>query len=156
MTVLQARIYCDYMRRIETEKTAGRAVQDNIQLLAAFFNVPRREIYSESIEALMLAAKMLHITMQQIVLPKFAILSTEPIEPAEKSIFDKYDEEQDAKAGYTDETRDQWAVCKANIEAVTRMAIRVLRESYSDAQREPLMKLLEYIAYEIRHNENKG
>lgn len=34
-----------------------------------------------------------------------------------------------------------------------RLAIRVLRESYTDAQREPLGRLLEYVAYEIEHTE---
>ena len=91
--------------------------------------------------------------MQQIVLPKFAALSPEPPEPIEKSIFDDYDAEQDAQAGYVDETADRWLICKQNVEAVTRLAIRVLRESYTDAQREPLGRLLEYVAYEIEHTE---
>ncbi|MFR9155989.1 MAG: hypothetical protein ACLVJ1_10610 [Oscillospiraceae bacterium] len=88
MTVLQARLYCDYMRRIEAAKTSGQAVRENLQLLAEFFNTSRRVIYSESVDDLLLAAKTLHFTMQQIVLPKFAALSPEPPEPIEKSIFD--------------------------------------------------------------------
>ena len=137
VTVLQARLYCDYMRRIEAAKTSGQAVRENLQLLAEFFN----------------ASKTLHFVMQQIVLPKFAALSSEPPEPIEKSIFDDYDAEQDAQAGYVDETADRWLICKQNVEAVTRLAIRVLRESYTDAQREPLGRLLEYVAYEIEHTE---
>lgn len=46
-----------------------------------------------------------------------------------------------------------WLICKQNVEAVTRLAIRILRESYTDAQREPLGRLLEYVAYEIEHTE---
>ena len=57
------------------------------------------------------------------------------------------------QAGYVDETADRWLICKQNVEAVTRLAIRVLRESYTDAQREPLGRLLEYVAYEIEHTE---
>ena len=153
VTVLQARLYCDYMRRIEAAKTSGQAVRENLQLLAEFFNTSRRVIYSESVDDLLLAAKTLHFAMQQIVLPKFAALSPEPPEPIEKSIFDDYDAEQDAQAGYVDETADRWLICKQNVEAVTRLAIRVLRESYTDAQREPLGRLLEYVAYEIEHTE---
>lgn len=153
MTVLQARIYCDYMRRIAAAKTTGQALRENLQLLAAFFNAPRRVVYNESVGDLVLAAKLLHFTMQQIVLAKFAILSPEPAEKVEKSVFDDYDEEQDALAGFVDETKDQWLMCARNIEAVTRLAIRVLRESYTEAQHEPLMRLLEYVAYEIQHSE---
>ena len=153
VTVLQARLYCDYMRRIEAAKTSGQAVRENLQLLAAFFDTSRRAIYRENLGDLLLAAKTLHFVMQQIVLPKFSILSPEPQEPVEKSIFDDYDAEQDALEGYVDETADRWLICKQNIEAVTRLAIRVLRESYTDAQREPLGRLLEYVAYEIEHTE---
>lgn len=117
-TVLQARLYCDYMRRIEAAKTSGQAVRENLQLLAEFFNTSRRVIYSESADDLLLAAKTLHFVMQQIVLPKFAALSPEPPEPIEKSIFDDYDAEQDAQAGYVDETADRWLICKQNVEAV--------------------------------------
>ena len=153
VTVLQARLYCDSMRRIEAAKTSGQAVRENLQLLADFFNTSRRIIYSASVDDLLLAAKLLHFTMQQIVLPKFAVLSPEPPEPIVKSIFDDYDADQDALAGYVDETADRWLICKQNVEAVTRLAIRVLRESYTDAQREPLGRLLEYVAYEIEHTE---
>lgn len=125
----------------------------DMEELAEFFNTSRRVIYSESVDDLLLAAKTLHFAMQQIVLPKFAALSPEPPEPIEKSIFDDYDAEQDAQAGYVDETADRWLICKQNVEAVTRLAIRVLRESYTDVQREPLGRLLEYVAYEIEHTE---
>ena len=99
VTVLQARLYCDYMRRIEAAKTSGQAVRENLQLLAEFFNTSRRAIYKENLGDLLLAAKTLHFVMQQIVLPKFAALSPEPPEPIEKSIFDDYDAEQDASKG---------------------------------------------------------
>lgn len=73
VTVLQARLYCDSMRRIEAAKTSGQAVRENLQLLAEFFNTSRRVIYRESVDDLLLAAKTLHFTMQQIVLPNLRL-----------------------------------------------------------------------------------
>ena len=140
------------MRRVENAETAAEAVWGNLKLLAAVLHISRKTIYLGSIEEALTMAKTLHIIMQEIVLPEFGQLA-EDAPPLEKSVFDEYDAAMDAAEGWEDEDADKWLAIQNNLDALTRLAIRVFRSSYADVQKEPLMALIRYTAYEIKQKE---
>lgn len=74
----------------------------------------------------------------------------------EKSAFDEYDREN----GYEDEPEEpeenQWKVCGEIVDRVVKIAIRLLKNSYSQCMKENIVTLLEYLRFELDTiNENQ-
>ena len=102
---------------------------------------------AEAIEFLT-AAKGIHFIMQQVISEKLlTIVDVEPIE-REASAFDEYDIEN----GYEDdgETEENpWKTCGEILDRVIKIAIRLLKNSYSQCMGEDIISLLEYIKFEL-------
>lgn len=80
------------------------------------------------------------------------------IEQVEKeaSAFDDYDREN----GYEDEDEqpeeNQWKVCGEIVDRVVKIAIRLLKNSYSQCMKENIVTLLDYLKFELDTiNENQ-
>ena len=83
------------------------------------------------------------------------IVEVEQVEK-EKSAFDEYDREN----GYEDELEEpeenQWKVCGEIVDRVVKIAIRLLKNSYSQCMKENIVTLLEYLRFELDTiNENQ-
>lgn len=83
------------------------------------------------------------------------IVEVEQVEK-EKSAFDEYDREN----GYEDEPEEpeenQWKVCGEIVDRVVKIAIRLLKNSYSQCMKENIVTLLEYLRFELDTiNENQ-
>ena len=150
VTVQQALQYTRLMQLMESRKKRRDRVFVNIKIVQMFFGLHEHQVRDAALVEMLAAAKGLHFLMQDVTLPKFEVLSEGTVE-REASAFDEYDREN----GYEEEAPDTWKTHEENIEAVARMAIRALNDSYSEVMRAPLVPLLHHIAYEIRHMEKK-
>lgn len=135
----------------DAAESARAAVGSMARLLPDIYGTlrPADVIHADVIEVLT-AAKTLHFVMQEIVLPKFSILSDETQVEQEASLFDRFDEEK----GYNDEPAAQsspWAACLESIEVITQAAIKIMRQSYTDTMQEELVPLIEHLKWEIDH-----
>ena len=93
--------------------------------------------------------------MQNMVAEKMgSIVEVEQVEK-EASAFDEYDREN----GYEDEERpeeNQWKVCGEIVDRVVKIAIRLLKNSYSQCMKENIVTLLDYLKFELDTiNENQ-
>jgi len=113
------------------------------------------EIGETGVVDFLTAIKTIHFVMQRIVTEK--LLSIVEVEQVEKetSVFDEYDREN----GYEDEEEpeeNQWKVCGEIVDRVVKIAIRLLRNSYSQCMKENIVTLLEYLQFELDTiNENQ-
>ena len=102
----------------------------------------------------MTAIKAVHFTMQQVVAEKMLnIVEVERVEK-EVSAFDEYDIEN----GYEEEQpeENQWKVCGEIVDRVVKIAIRLLKNSYSQCMKEDIVALLDYLKFELDTiNENQ-
>lgn len=102
------------------------------------------------------AIKTVHFIMQNIVAEKMlSIVEVEQVEK-EESAFDDYDREN----GYEDEDEqpeeNQWKVCGEIVDRVVKIAIRLLKNSYSQCMKENIVTLLDYLKFELDTiNENQ-
>lgn len=107
----------------------------------------------EAIEFLT-AIKTIHFTMQSVVAEKMLnLVEAEHVEK-EVSAFDEYDIEN----GYEDEQQEenQWKVCGEIVDRVVKIAIRLLKNSYSQCMKEDVVALLDYLKFELDTiNENQ-
>lgn len=73
----------------------------------------------------------------------------------ETSAFDEYDIEN----GYEEESEPEentWKVCGEILDRVIKIAIRLLKNSYSQCMREDIVSLLDYLKFELDTiNENQ-
>lgn len=86
---------------------------------------------------------------------KSLIVEVEQVEK-EASAFDDYDREN----GYEDEDEqpeeNQWKVCGEIVDRVVKIAIRLLKNSYSQCMKENIVTLLDYLKFELDTiNENQ-
>lgn len=101
---------------------------------------------SDAVEFLT-AAKGIHFIMQSIILQKLLnVVEAEQVEK-EASAFDEYDIEN----GYEDEQPEQdiWKICGEIIDRIVKIAIRLLKNSYSQCMGEDIVALLEYLKFEL-------
>lgn len=153
ITVQQAKRYVKAMR--ETADSVQAVLRMASRLLPELFEGLRpAEVIHAAVAEVLTVIKALHFVMQEVVLPKFSVLSTEPPVEQETSVFDEYDEEN----GYNElDEINVWDTCLENIEAVTQAAIKIMRQSYTDTMKEELVPLLEHLRWEIDHQpEQKG
>ena len=141
VTVEQYKKYISLMEKNDTEKFSG----------VMFFN---KKII-DAVEFLT-AIKTVHFIMQNIVAEKMLnIVEVEQVEK-EASAFDDYDREN----GYEDEDEqpeeNQWKVCGEIVDRVVKIAIRLLKNSYSQCMKENIVTLLDYLKFELDTiNENQ-
>ena len=93
--------------------------------------------------------------MQNVISEKLLnIVEVEPVEQ-ETSAFDEYDIEN----GYEEESEPEentWKVCGEILDRVIKIAIRLLKNSYSQCMREDIVSLLDYLKFELDTiNENQ-
>lgn len=149
----QVKRYAEIMRDADetADESARAAIRAMTRLLPDVYGTIRpSDIIHAPVAEVLTAAKTLHFVMQEVVLPKFSILSDEPQVEQEGSVFDRYDEEE----GYNDEPAEKsspWAACLESIEIITQAAIKIMRQSYTDTMKEEMVPLIEHLKWEIDH-----
>ena len=96
----------------------------------------------------MTAAKGIHFIMQDIISVKLLnIVEVEQVE-REKSAFDDYDMDNGDEEEVEPE-ENPWRSCGEILNRVIKIAIRVLRNSYSQCMKADILSLLEYLKFEL-------
>lgn len=155
ITVEQYKKYISLMEKNNTERFADVMFFNKKIMQELFGNeMSLAEIGEiETIEFLT-AIKAVHFTMQQVVAEKMLnIVEVERVEK-EVSAFDEYDLEN----GYEDDQpeENQWKVCGEIVDRVVKIAIRLLKNSYSQCMKEDIVTLLDYLKFELDTiNENQ-
>ena len=105
------------------------------------------ELYTVDMGQFLHAANAVHFVMQNIVIKKFEDLSDKPVEEMQTSAFDEYDRQN----GYEDDTdnTDIWQALKDNVDRVVKIATRVLNTGYKECMESDIVKLLDYVRFEI-------
>ena len=118
------------------------------------FTMPKMSIdtYTEYLELAEVIDAKQRYSKQDI---EASIVEVEQVEK-EASAFDDYDREN----GYEDEDEqpeeNQWKVCGEIVDRVVKIAIRLLKNSYSQCMKENIVTLLDYLKFELDTiNENQ-
>lgn len=157
ITVEQYKKYVSFMEKNSTEKISG-VMFFNTKIMQELFENELTLAEIGEIDAIdfLTAIKTVHFVMQNIIAEKLLnIVEVEQVEK-EKSAFDEYDREN----GYEDELEEpeenQWKVCGEIVDRVVKIAIRLLKNSYSQCMKENIVTLLEYLRFELDTiNENQ-
>lgn len=157
ITVEQYKKYVSLMEKNSTEKIYG-VMFFNTKIMQELFENELTLAEIGEIDAIdfLTAIKTVHFVMQNIIAEKLLnIVEVEQVEK-EKSAFDEYDREN----GYEDELEEpeenQWKVCGEIVDRVVKIAIRLLKNSYSQCMKENIVTLLEYLRFELDTiNENQ-
>ena len=157
ITVEQYKKYISLMEKNHTEKISG-VMFFNTKIMQELFENELTLAEIGEIDAIdfLTAIKTVHFVMQNIIAEKLLnIVEVEQVEK-EKSAFDEYDREN----GYEDELEEpeenQWKVCGEIVDRVVKIAIRLLKNSYSQCMKENIVTLLEYLRFELDTiNENQ-
>lgn len=156
ITVEQYKKYIGLMEKNETEKISG-VMFFNRKIMQELFGNEMTLAEIGNIDAIefLTAIKTVHFVMQNIIEERLLnIVEVEQVEK-EKSAFDEYDIEN----GYEDEQQpeeNQWKVCGEIVDRVVKIAIRLLKNSYSQCMKENIVTLLEYLKFELDTiNENQ-
>ncbi len=150
VTVEKYKKYIGLMEKNNTEKFSG-VMFFNKKIMQEMFGDELSIAEVGEIEAIefLTAIKTVHFIMQNIVTEK--ILNIVEVEQVEKetSAFDEYDREN----GYEDEEErpeeNQWKVCGEIVDRVVKIAIRLLKNSYSQCMKENIVMLLDYLKFEL-------
>lgn len=98
--------------------------------------------------------KTVHFIMQNVIMEKMLnVVKVQQIEK-EASAFDEYDREN----GYEDDPEEdnRWKTCGEIIDRIVKIAIRILKNSYSQCMKEDIEELLDYLKFELDTiNENQ-
>ena len=144
VTVEQYKKYISLMEKNDTEKFSG-VMFFNKKIMQEMFGNELSLAAVGEIDAVefLTAEKMLNI------------VEVEQVEK-EASAFDDYDREN----GYEDEDEqpeeNQWKVCGEIVDRVVKIAIRLLKNSYSQCMKENIVTLLNYLKFELDTiNENQ-
>lgn len=157
ITVEQYKKYISLMEKNDTEKFSG-VMFFNKKIMQEMFGNELSLAAVGEIDAVefLTAIKTVHFIMQNIVAEKMlSIVEVEQVEK-EASAFDDYDREN----GYEDEDEqpeeNQWKVCGEIVDRVVKIAIRLLKNSYSQCMKENIVTLLDYLKFELDTiNENQ-
>jgi beta-glucosidase/6-phospho-beta-glucosidase/beta-galactosidase len=155
VTVEQYKKYAALMEKNNSDKIVN-AMFFNKKIIQEIFGnrMSLEELGKTDAIEFLTAAKGIHFIMQQIISQK--ILSVVEVEQVEKeaSAFDEYDIEN----GYEDVEPEQntWKTCGEIIDRIVKIAIRLLKNSYSQCMREDIISLLDYLKFELDTvNENQ-
>lgn len=95
------------------------------------------------------AIKTVHFIMQDILMEKMLnVVEVQQIEK-EKSAFDDYDKENGYEDDPEDEENNRWKICGEIIDRIIKLAIRLLKNSYSQCMQEDIEELLDYLKFEL-------
>lgn len=142
------RMYAQEMKKHEQRQLGySDGMQINVSVIGRILKKSRAEVTREDLVKLIVATDALQLTVLEIVLP--AIAAMIPNEEQEKSIFDDYDAAEDAAAGEP-ERPGLWESVERNLDAIVKMAVRGLHDSYSAIQQQPILPLLDHIAYQLK------
>lgn len=155
ITVEQYKKYAAFMEKNSSGRKTD-AMFFNKRIIQEIFGnrMSLEELGAMDVIEFLTAAKGIHFIMQNII--SDALLNIVEAKSAEKeeSAFDEYDKEN----GYEDEgqeERNTWNICGDIIDRVTKIAIRLMRESYGQCMKENIIELLEYLKFELETvNEN--
>ena len=156
VTVEQYKKYINRMEKNDTEAFSGVMFFNKKIMQEMFGNeLSLAEVGEIDAVEFLTAIKTVHFIMQNIVAEKMlSIVEVEQVEK-EASAFDEYDREN----GYEDEERteeNQWKVCGEIVDRVVKIAIRLLKNSYSQCMKENIITLLDYLKFELDTiNENQ-
>jgi hypothetical protein len=155
ITVEQYKKYAALMEKNGSDKITD-ALFFNKRIIQEIFEnrMSLDELGEVDVIEFLTASKGIHFIMQDIVSDALLnIVETEPIE-RETSAFDEYDREN----GYEDEEQEEqntWKICGEIVDRVTKIAIRLMRESYGQCMKENIIELLKYLKFELETvNEN--
>ena len=147
VTVGQYKKYVSLMEKNYSEKITDTMFINKKIIQEIFGNrMPLEELGEMDVVEFLSAAKGIHFIMQSIISQK--LLNVVEVEQVEKEVsaFDKYDIEN----GYEDEPeKDIWKTCREIIDRIVKIAIRLLKNSYSQCMREDIVVLLEYLKFEL-------
>lgn len=106
------------------------------------------EIGETEITEFLQAVKGIHFIMQDIITAKLMdIVEAETVEE-EESVFDEYDREN----GYEEEAESEdniWKSLSEIVDRVIKIAIQLLKDSYSQCMEADILQLLDYIKFEL-------
>lgn len=149
ISVKQYRKYAELMQKNISEQLSN-VMFFNLKIVQEIF---KNEMSLEQIERadvveVLTASKTIHFIMQDIISPKFLELQDGGAVQREESAFDEYDIEN----GYEEEQKPEsiWKICEENIDSVVKIAIKLLRNSYSQCLDADIVELLDFIKFEIR------
>lgn len=148
VTVEQYKKYAALMEKNNSDKIMN-AMFFNKKIIQEIFGnrMSLEELEKADVIEFLTAAKGIHFIMQNIISEK--LLSVVEVEQVEKeaSAFDEYDLEN----GYEEEQPEEntWKTCGEIIDRVVKIAIRLLKNSYSQCMREDIVALLEYLKFEL-------
>lgn len=157
VTVEQYKKYISLMEKNETETFSG-VMFFNKKIMQEMFGNEFSFVAVGEIDVIefLTAIKTVHFIMQDIIAEKLlGIVEVEQVEK-EASAFDEYDREN----GYEDEeeqpVENQWKVCGEIVDRIVKIAIRLLKNSYSQCMKENIVTLLDYLKFELDTiNENQ-
>ena len=151
ITVEQYKKYVSLMEKNSTEKISG-VMFFNTKIMQELFENELTLAEIGEIDAIdfLTAIKTVHFVMQNIIAEKLLnIVEVEQVEK-EKSAFDEYEDELE------EPEENQWKVCGEIVDRVVKIAIRLLKNSYSQCMKENIVTLLEYLRFELDTiNENQ-
>lgn len=104
----------------------------------------------------LVSMKTVHFIMQDILMEKMLnVVEVQQIEK-EKSAFDDYDRENGYEDEPEEEENNRWKICGEIIDRIIKLAIRLLKNSYSQCMKEDIEELLDYLKFELDTiNENQ-
>ncbi len=143
------------MGKNETAQIA-EAMFFNEKILQELLNneVPIALIEKIDVIEFLTTIKTVHFIMQNVIMEKMLnVVKVQQIEK-EASAFDEYDREN----GYEDDPEEdnRWKTCGEIIDRIVKIAIRILKNSYSQCMKEDIEELLDYLKFELDTiNENQ-
>lgn len=104
----------------------------------------------------LVSMKTVHFIMQDILMEKMLnVVEVQQIEK-EKSAFDDYDRENGYEDEPEEEENNRWKICGEIMDRIIKLAIRLLKNSYSQCMKEDIEELLNYLKFELDTiNENQ-
>lgn len=149
ITVGKYKRYAELMKQSEI-RGHEQILFYNMKIIHEIFDhaMTMSQLQSCDIRELMYTVKTIHFVIQDIITPMFKqLVGSEEVE-VEKSIFDDYDRENGYEE-YNEQEMNMWDSCISVIDMITKTAIRVLRNSYSQCLNTNIVELIKYLKYEI-------
>lgn len=148
VTVEQYQKYLLLMEK-NTSDNFSDAMFFNKKILQALFKneITLAELGEVEAVEFIAAIKAIHFTMQNIITEKLlSVVEVEQVE-REKSAFDEYDLENGYEEEQTNE--NQWKVCGDIVDRIIKIAIGMLKNSYSQCLKEDILALLKHLKFEL-------
>lgn len=150
ITVEQYKRYVNIMAKNTSDNYGDTMFFDKKIIQELFGNeMSIAEIGTAEVVEFLTAAKIIHFVMQTIVTEKMLnMVDAEPVEK-EQSAFDEYDRENGYEDDEPEQEVNQWRTCGEIIDRIVKIAIRLLRNSYSQCMKENVVELLDYLKFEL-------